>query len=233
ERLDISATAIINDGSEFTINTGATKVESESDLVRFIPEGEKAIDNGTPKGMNIDLDITASPSTTINLIFDPATGDMVTANGFTQNLLFNMNRAGNMSLNGTYTLESGVYELRQVALLNRDFDIQLGSFVSWDGGDPLNATMNINATYERTVSNVGEYLGAGYSQTYDVVLGILISESLSDPQMDFTLNIPKAGTDVQSMIEYKFNLDPDEKMIQFGSILLIGQFMTNSDAVLT
>jgi len=233
ERLDISATAIINDGSEFTINTGATKVESESDLVRFIPEGEKAIDNGTPKGMNIDLDITASPSTTINLIFDPATGDMVTANGFTQNLLFNMNRAGNMSLNGTYTLESGVYELRQVALLNRDFDIQPGSFVSWDGGDPLNATMNINATYERTVSNVGEYLGAGYSQTYDVVLGILISESLSDPQMDFTLNIPKAGTDVQSMIEYKFNLDPDEKMIQFGSILLIGQFMTNSDAVLT
>src|SRR5690606_34857517 len=95
------------------------------------------------------------------------------------------------------------------------------------------ATMNIKANYARTVSNVGEYLGVGFSQTYDVVLGIEISETLDDPQMDFTLNIPKAGTDVQSAIEYKYNLDPDEKMVQFGAILLFGQFITNSDSVLT
>ena len=233
ERLDISAKAIINDGSEFTINTGATKIESGSDLVRFIPEGDKEKDDGMPRGMNIDLDITATPSTTVNLIFDPVSGDMVTANGATENLQFNLSRSGNMTMNGTYTLESGEYKLRQVALLNRDFDIQPGSYVSWDGGSAMNATMNINATYERTVSNVGEYLGAGYSQTYDVVLGINISETLESPQMDFSVAIPKAGTDVQSMIDYKFNLDPDEKMIQFGSVLLIGQFMTNTDSVLT
>ncbi len=233
ERLDIGATAIINDGSEFTINTGATKVENGSDLVRFIPEGEKEKDDGTPKGMNIDLDITASPSTTVNLIFDPVSGDMVTANGSTENLQFNLNRSGNMTIDGTYTLESGVYKLRQVSVLNKDFDIQPGSYVSWGGGNAFEATMNITANYERTVSNVGEYLGAGYSQTYDVVLGIVISESLEDPQMDFTLTIPKAGTDVQSMIDYKFNLDPDEKMVQFGSILLFGQFITDSGTALT
>ena len=232
EKLDISATAIINDGSEFTINTGATKVETESDLVRFIPEGEKLEEETGPRGMNIDLDITAYPSTTINLIFDPTSGDMVTANGSTENLQFHMSRSGNMTINGTYMLESGEYKLRQVALLNRDFDIQPGSYVSWDGGSAMDATMNIHATYERTVSNVGEYLGAGYSQIYDVVLGITISETLDDPQMDFSLTIPKAGTDVQSMIDYKFNLDPDEKMIQFGSILLFGQFMTDSQSVL-
>jgi len=233
ERLDIEAKAIINEGSEFTINTGATKVENGSDLVRFIPEGEKEEDDGTPKGMNIDLDITAKPSTTVNLIFDPVSGDMVTANGSTENLQFHLNRSGNMTIDGTYTLESGVYELRQVSVLNKDFDIQPGSYVSWGGGNAFEADMNITATYERTVSNVGEYLGAGYSQTYDVVLGIVITESLQDPQMDFTLTIPKAGTDVQSMIDYKFNLDPDEKMVQFGSILLFGQFITDSSAALT
>lgn len=228
ERLDIAATATINEGSEFTINTGATKIENGSDLVRFIPEGEKEEDDGTPKGMNIDLDISASPSTTVNLIFDPISGDMVTANGSTENLQFNLNRSGSMTIDGTYTLESGVYKLRQVSVLNKDFDIQPGSYVSWGGGSAFEADMNITANYERTVSNVGEYLGAGYSQTYDVVLGIVISESLEDPQMDFTLTIPQAGTDVQSMIDYKFNLDPDEKMVQFGSILLFGQFITDS-----
>src|SRR5690606_30672181 len=130
------------------------------------PEGEKEIDDGTPKGMNIDLDITAFPTTTVNLIFDPVSGDMVTANGFTENLQFNLSRTGNMTMNGVYTLDTGIYKLRQVSLLNRDFEIQPGSYVSWDGGSALNATMNINATYERTVSNVGEYLGAGYSQSY-------------------------------------------------------------------
>lgn len=232
ETLDISATAIINEGSEFTINTGATKIESESSLVRFIPENhEETADDGTPRGMQIDLEISASPLTTINLIFDPETGDMVTANGSTEDLKFHLSRSGNMSIDGTYVLETGQYQLRQIPLLNRDFDIQPGSFVRWNNGTAYDADMHIVANYERTVSNVGEYLGVGYSQTYDVTLGIVISESLEDPQMDFTLNIPKGGSDIQSAVDYKFNLDPDEKMIQFGSILLFGQFNTSTDVL--
>lgn len=231
ERLDISAKAIINEGSEFTINTGATKIESESSLVRFIPEAKKEEEDGTPKGMEIDLEISASPLTTIHLIFDPVTGDMVTANGSTEDLRFHLSRSGNMTIDGTYVLESGQYQLRQIPLLNRDFDIQPGSFVRWNNGNAYEADMNIIATYERTVSNVGEYLGVGYSQTYDVTLGIVITESLKDPQMDFTLTIPKGGSDIQSAVDYKFNLDPDEKMIQFGSILLFGQFNTSSDVL--
>lgn len=233
ERLDISANAIVNDGSEFTINTGATKVESENKLVRFIPEAQQVKKEGGPTGMNIDLDISATPGTNVNLIFDPTSGDMVKANGSTESLNFKLNRAGIMSLDGVYTLDYGKYEFRQVPLLNRDFDIKPGSFVSWNGGGAFDANMDITANYERTVSNVGEFLGAGYSQSYDVVLGIVISESLANPQMDFTLTIPKGGTDIQSMIDYKFNLDPDNKMIQFGAVLLFGQFLTETDAVLT
>lgn len=233
ERLNIEANALVNEGSELTINTGATKLESESSLVRFIPEAVKAEDDGTPKGMEIDLTITASPLTTINLIIDPVTNDMVTANGSTEDLKFHLSRSGNMSIDGAYTLESGTYQLRQIPLLNRDFDIKTGSYVRWNNGSAFDADMNIVANYERTVSNVYEYAGVGQSQTYDVTLGILITESLQDPQMDFTLTIPKGGSDIQSAVDYKFNLDPDEKMVQFGSILLFGQFNTNSESVLT
>lgn len=230
DKLDISANAIVNDGSEFTINTGATKVEGQNKLVRFIPEGEKK--NQTeegPKGMDISLNISADPNSIVHLIFDPVTGDKVTAIGKTENLNFHLSRAGIMTLEGIYTLESGKYEFRQVPLLHRDFAIKQGSFVRWNGGSPLNADMNITANYERTVSNVGEYLKTGYSQTYDVILGIDITESLSNPQMNFSLNIPKGGSDMQSLLDYKFNLDPDDKMIQFGAVLLLGQFMTNTD----
>lgn len=233
EKLDITANAKVNDGSDFTINTGATKVEGSNSLVRFIPEGEdKENEEGGPKGMLIDLNISADADATVNLVFDPITKDMVTANGTTEDLKFHLGRTGNMTLEGTYTLESGKYHFRQVPLLNRDFDIKPGSFVSWSGGSPFDANMHITANFERMVSNVGEYLGTGYSQTYGVILGIVISESLSNPKMDFTMTIPKGGTDMQSLIDYKFNLDPDDKMIQFGSILLLGQFMTsNSNAI--
>ena len=232
ERLDISATATVNEGSEFTINTGATKIESENRLVRFIPEKEKKGEDDTSNGMNIDLDISATPQTTVNLIFDPVSGDQVIANGATQHLKFRMARTGAMSLDGEYSLESGKYKFRQVPLLNRDFEIKSGSYVRWGGGQPFDADMHITATFEKTVTNIGDYLNMGYNQAYDVVLGILISESLANPKMEFTLEIPKGGTDVQSLLDYKFNMDPDDKMIQFGAILLFGQFMTETDQVL-
>lgn len=232
ERLDISATATVNEGSEFTINTGATKIETENRLVRFIPEKEKKEENLDGNGMNIDLTISASPQTTVNLIFDPISGDRVIANGATNGLKFRMTRTGSMTLDGEYNLQSGKYKFRQVPLLNRDFEIKSGSYVRWNGGAPFDADMHITANFDKTVTNVGDYLNTGYSQAYDVVLGILISESLANPQMEFTLNIPKGGTDVQSLLDYKFNLDPDEKMIQFGAILLLGQFMTETEQVL-
>lgn len=232
DRLDISAKAIVNEGSEFTINTGATKVEGNNQLVRFIPEEEKSDKNEGPKGFNIDIEIEAHPNSTVNLVFDPMTNDKVIAHGYTEKLKFNMSRTGAISLDGIYTLDNGRYEFRQVPLVSRDFTIKKGSYVSWSGGSPFDAVMNITANYEKTVSNVSEFLGTGYNQAYDVILGIVISESLANPKMDFVMSIPRGGADVQSMLDYKFNLAPDDKMIQFGAILLLGQFMTDSDAVL-
>lgn len=232
DKLDISATATINDNSEFTINTGATKIESENSLVRFIPNlNKEEDDDGTPKGMNIDLAIKANPNATVNLIIDPSTNDKVIARGSTERLLFNLSRSGNMSLNGTYTLESGEYQFRQVPLVNRDFSIKSGSYIRWDG-NPFDADLNITANYSRTVSNVGEYLGVGYSQSYDVELGISITDNLQKPKFGFGLAIPGAGSDVQSAVDYKFNINPDEKMVQIASILLMGRFNTDTQSVL-
>lgn len=233
ERLDISASATINDGSEFTINTGATKIEAENTLVRFVPETQKKIKDGPPQGMNIDLEITATPSTTVNLVIDPQTNDMVIANGFTEKLKFNLSRSGAMNINGTYTLDTGEYQLRQIPLLNRNFDIKKGSYVRWNNSSPFEADLDIVANYERTVTNVGEFVGSGQTQAYDVVLGINITETLSAPSMNLTLDIPKAGSDVKSLIDYKFNLDPGEKMIQFGSILLFGRFNTETESIIS
>ncbi|HAD78958.1 MAG TPA: hypothetical protein DCF99_05535, partial [Flavobacteriaceae bacterium] len=116
----------------------------------------------------------------------------------------------------------GTYEFRQFPLIPKDFKIKKGSSVQF-AGNPLDATLNITAEYQRSVSNVGDYLGVGYSQIYDALLSINISETLKKPIIDFGLTIPNAGSDINSQLQSKFRSNTEEQMLQFSYILLTGK----------
>ncbi len=227
EELEIAGDATVVGNSELTINTGSTTIESENNLVRFVPNqhlDEKELKDkiSTPKGMSINVNINAYPNSMVNLIFDAATNDKATARGTAENLRFLMNKSG-LSITGVYNIESGTYEFRQFPLIPKDFKIRKGSSVQF-AGNPLDATLNITAEYQRSVSNVGDYLGVGYSQIYDAILSINISETLKKPIIDFGLTIPNAGSDINSQLQSKFRSNTEEQMLQFSYILLTGKF---------
>ncbi len=227
DELEISGDATVVGNSELTINTGSTTIESENNLVRFVPDQKKDKNGGknevkTPKGMTVDVNINAYPNAMVNLIFDAATNDKASARGTAENLRFLMNKNG-LSLTGVYNIESGNYEFRQIPVLPKDFKIKKGSSVQF-AGNPLDATLNIAAEYQRSVSNVGDYLGIGFSQIYDAILSINISETLKKPIIDFGLSIPNAGSDINSQLQSKFRANTEEQMLQFSYILLTGKF---------
>ncbi|WP_333663475.1 translocation/assembly module TamB domain-containing protein [Chishuiella changwenlii] len=226
EELEISGDATVVGNSELTINTGSTTVESENNLVRFVPnqnlDGKEDKDVRAPKGMTIDVNINAYPNALVNLVFDAATNDKATARGTAENLRFLMNRAG-LSITGVYNIENGMYEFRQIPLIPKDFVVKKGSSIQFSG-NPLDASLNITAEYQRSVSNVGDYLGIGYSQIHDAILSISIKETLKKPQIDFGLSIPNAGSDINSQLQSKFRSNTEEQMLQFSYILLTGKF---------
>lgn len=226
EQLGIYGDATIVGNSELTINTGSTTVEAENNLVRFVPDKSRENigikENNRLKGMMIDLNINAYPNSQVNLIFDAKTNDKASARGTAENLRFVMNNTG-LSLTGIYNIQSGTYEFRQIPLIPKDFKVKRGSYVQFSG-NPLDAVMNINAVYERTVSNVGNYLGIGFSQVYDSELSINISETLARPKINFELTLPNAGSDINSQLQSKFRSNKDEQMLQFSYILLTGKF---------
>lgn len=231
EELEISGDATVVGNSELTINTGSTTVESENTLVRFVPDqhiddGTKNSNVRTPKGMTIDVNINAYPNSIVNLVFDAATNDKASARGTAENLRFLMNRSG-LSLTGVYNIDRGTYEFRQFPLLPKDFSVKKGSTVQFSG-NPLDATMNITAEYQRSVSNVGDYLGVGHTQIYDAILSINIAETLKKPKIDFGLSIPNAGSDINSQLQSKFRANTEEQMLQFSYILLTGKFGDSS-----
>ena len=225
DQLGIYGNATIVGNSELTINTGSTTIEIESKLVRFVPDQTVLVaDKGENriKGMTIDLSINAYPNSQVNLVFDAATNDKASARGTAENLRFLMNNNG-LSLTGVYNIESGIYEFRQIPLIPKDFKVAKGSAVQF-AGNPMDATLQIHAIYERSVSNVGDYLGIGFSQIYDTELSIDITETLAKPQIDFGLTLPNAGSDINSQLQSKFRSNQEEQMMQFSYILLTGKF---------
>lgn len=226
EELGIFGDATVVGNSELTINTGSTTIESENKLVRFVPDqhlDKKKVDEvRTPKGMNIDVNINAYPNALVNLIFDAKTNDKASARGTAENLRFRMNNTG-LNLTGVYNIESGVYNFRQGVVLNKDFDVRKGSVVQFSG-NPMDATLNITAIYDKSVSNVGDYLGIGYSQMYDAELAINITQTLAKPVITFDVTMPNASSDINSQLQSKFRSNQEELVSQFVYILLTGKF---------
>ena len=95
----------------------------------------------------------------------------ISVRGMANNLRFNMNRTGMISMNGVYAVDNGTFVSK--AILERTFQIQKGSSISWDG-NVMNPDLNIVANYYRVVTNLGEYLTVGKLQPTNVELQIKI-----------------------------------------------------------
>ena len=94
-------------------------------------------------------------------------------------LSFAMDRSGNMNLTGAYNLNEGSYLVSFESVIKKKFDIASGSTIIWNG-NPLDANININATYSvratpidlvaNQMAEATEADKAGYKQPYPLSL---------------------------------------------------------------
>ena len=106
---------------------------------------------------------------------------------------------GEMRLTGRYTLESGVMKYSLPVIPLKTFNIRDGSYIEFTG-DPMNPRLNITAT-ERTKANVSSGDG-GQGRTVEFDCGVVITKTLADMGLEFTLSAPEDMTlnsELQSM----------------------------------
>ncbi|TDM00068.1 MAG: hypothetical protein C4K58_02145 [Flavobacteriaceae bacterium] len=228
--LDISGTSKISKGSEITVNMGASKTVAQSNLVKFIdfdnPQAEVLAQKPDElKGVELDFDLDLDTHTPVNLIFDPTSGDAIKALGKADHLKFRLNRAGDISLNGRYEIKDGEYQFRRV--ISKDFKLKNNSNIVFNG-DPGKAGIDVTAAYNKTVSNVGEYLGNQQKINIDAELLLNLSGSLDDPELRFDIQTPGASEQIKQELATKFSAK-EEVTNQFGAILTIGQFISQTD----
>ncbi|MDO4763961.1 MAG: translocation/assembly module TamB [Flavobacteriaceae bacterium] len=229
--LDINATADVLQNSVFTLNSNSTSSVDEFKMLRFLEvnkEGNIAVAERKKSGvgLNINLDISADRSSTVNVLVGDEVGD-ISVRGNTQNMKFSMNRAGNIRMQGSYEVESGTYISK--AILEKQFHIKKGSNLQWNG-DVMNPELNITASYNAVVSNASEYLGVGALPALNVELQTKISNKLTSPEVKPYIIASEVSSQIREVMATKLATE-EEKVLQFASILAIGNFnVANTNA---
>lgn len=220
---DISESFKALNNSTFTFNAGSTSGVDEFKMLRFLKENETGLtieQNHRTKGTNMDLDfnIALDRGTTVNVML-PADVGSISVRGTANPLRFRMERTGAISMNGNYVVDNGTFVSQ--AILERTFQIERNSNIRWDG-DAMTPSLNIKANYLRTVINAGAYLGTVLPPV-NMLLTVNIDGTLNNPGIHLGLSAPDLSSQLKEALANKM-VSEDEKVIQFGSILMLNSF---------
>lgn len=103
------------------------------------------------------------------------------------NLRMKYGLTGDITLTGKYTLDNGEMKYSLPIIPLKTFTIRDGSYIEFTG-DPMNPKLNITAT-ERTKANVSN--GGEQGRTVEFDCGVVITKTLSDMGLAFTLDAPE------------------------------------------
>lgn len=140
-------------------------------------------------------------------------------------------------LSGDYTLKEGSFRFSAMNIVSRDFTIQDGSSVRFNG--PIDQTdLNVRGLYVTKASiaplvastlNDGE--GGGTTRR-TVNCEIKITGKLSNPELDFAIDVPDLNPSTKMEIENAFNTK-DKVQKQFLYLLIAGSFLPPEESGIT
>jgi hypothetical protein len=157
--LTITADAKSEKGTRIFIPVESTSSVQREEYIHFInirdtTNNFSPLDNNTEgvdiKGVTMNLDLELTPDAYVEIIFDIKSGDIIRGRG-NGKLSMNIDTNGAFSMIGNYTLAEGGYNFTLYNIINKEFSIQSGSQITWDG-DPYKANLDITAIYEQNVS---------------------------------------------------------------------------------
>ena len=233
--LDIEATTRSGD---VHIPLGSTGGDRSRDLLTFVedePEDadpyEQMVKSRTQthkqgSELNVQLRVRATPSTQVYIDVDNESS--LTCNGQGTIDLVSRSRQGLFTINGDYTLNSGSFHFSAMNLVSRDFTIQDGSSVRFNG-DVMNTDLNVNGLYVTKTSLYNLTADESATSRRTVNCGISITGKLSNPQLGFSIDIPDLNPAIQAQVEGALNTE-DKIQKQFIYLLVAGSFLPAEDS---
>ncbi|GAA5028476.1 DUF490 domain-containing protein [Marivirga lumbricoides] len=201
QNLTIEANARTEKGTKLFIPVQSTSSVEQEDFIHFINVSDTAnkktntfqkVEAVNVTGINLNLDIEITPEAYAEIIFDIKSGDIIRGRG-NGDVSLNIDTNGSFTMLGDFTLTEGGYNFTLYNIINKEFKIQPGSKITWEG-DPYGGILDIDAIYEQNVSLL-PIIDTVYSSApelkrrYPAQVMLELKGDLLKPQVDFDIGI--------------------------------------------
>ncbi len=187
--------------------------------------GNNNTSNKINKTLDLNINLEINNSAEVEITIDQETGSYISGKG-DGNLLMEIDSDGKFNIYGDFVASEGIYNFRNLALIDKKFELKKGGTIIWDG-DPLAAQMNIKATYEVPGGANPALLldNPNFNKKIPTDVDIRLTGELTKPDSpDFEIFFPNTSSTVTSEINYKLN-DPEVRQLQAISLLTQGIFI--------
>ncbi len=161
ENLKISATAKTEKNTRIFIPMSSTETVQKKDFINFVhfTDSSSMIDDkdikrkkrtNTATGISMDINLDITPDAYTEIIFDIKSGDIIRGRGNGE-IKLQLDTKGDFFMFGAVEFTQGAYNFTLYDIINKEFDIQPGSRISWYG-NPYEGVMDITANYRQMAS---------------------------------------------------------------------------------
>ena len=233
KNLKISLDGSTEKGTSIKIPLSEDLGVSNFSFVDFIDKNEKKnldTKNRTKrieevKGLELDFELDINNLANIEIVIDQETGSSLSGNG-SGNLLMEINTNGKFNMWGDFITDTGVYNFRNLGLIDKKFNLKPGGNIIWEG-DPLEARMNIQAVYEVPGGANPAFLLDNPSFNKNIPTDVIIKlqgNLLKPDNPIFEIEFPNTSGTLASEINYRL-ADPQRSQLQAISLLSQGIFI--------
>ncbi|KPQ00626.1 MAG: hypothetical protein HLUCCA01_01780 [Bacteroidetes bacterium HLUCCA01] len=171
----------------------------------------------------LDLQFIAPPQTTVQLLFDPLTGEILNARGSGRIRITLEDEEFQMF--GNFNVTSGDYTFVAGDIFLRRFQLRDGGIIRWEG-DPANAQLNMTAAY-RARPDIGVLTGGIIDQQSRIPIDLIleITGTIQSIENNYFFEFPNAVDLTQNATELALLNSEDQKLLQATSLLFTGGFI--------
>lgn len=200
---------------------GEMKDESHNIVPSVKQETEE--NGGSDVRVNFNLHIT--PRASMRILMDARAGDYISIKG-NGNIKASFYNKGKFQMYGTFTVSEGIYKLSLQDVIRKDFILSPGGNIVF-GGDPNEATLNLQAVYSVPSVSLNDLSsGTTFSQNNVRVNCLMnIQGKAKQPHISFDFDIPNVNEDEKRMVKSLISTE-EEKNMQIVYLLGIGRFYT-------
>lgn len=223
--------------THITVNMDWSTSVNENKFIIFEKEIEKdtlidSLDYIKPRSskMGISLNIMATPEAHIRVELDPSIGGILSGNG-SGSIRFDLTPEDKFEMYGNYILNSGNFELNLGDILARNFKLEKGGSVSWNGR-PSEGVVDVKASYPTRVS-ISELLAeteaSNAYRSIPVNSILYLSGNILNPEFNFGLELIEVDESIKTLVYNAIDTSDRKQMVsQTFSMLLLGRFESAS-----